>query len=92
MPLFESNYSKTHTATDDNPFQVESSDVILYSCNIHCYDNDAYYGNAKELQAVLRKDDTIYFEHPIKINDWLFKNYTAGSNCKIVIIGTRLKE
>ena len=92
QPESSSFYVNTVTATSDAVFQVETDlKVILTSCNIACYSNDCYYGNAGYLSGIIRKDDVVFFEHTIRIADLLFKNYTAGSNTQIVITGTLMK-
>ena len=83
-------YSKTVTATSDVAFRVEQNpSVILTSINIHCYTNDAYYGNAHETQGIIKANAVVWFDAPggVKISDLLFRNYTAGSNCVITITG-----
>lgn len=81
-------YSKVVTADADYPFALEEDhDVILDCCNIHCLTNDAYYGNAFIQSAPLRANAVIWFDSPVRVADLVFKNYTAGSNCTIVIAG-----
>jgi hypothetical protein len=87
-PFKSSVYSNAVTATADTAFRVEQNpNVILLSGNIHCYDNDAYYGNAFDTSATIAKDAVIWFDQPFKPSDFMFKNKAAGSNCKIVITG-----
>lgn len=82
-------YSKTRTADADTPFIVEEDSVIvLVSGNIHCYTNDAYYGNAGGLDAIIRANAVVWFEN-LRPCDLIFMNVTAGSNAKIVIVGTQ---
>jgi len=81
-------YSRTVTATDDLPFAVEDDhDIILDGCNIHCYTNDSYYGNAFVSSAILRANAVMWFDSPVRVSDIIFKNFTAGSNTTIVITG-----
>jgi hypothetical protein len=92
MPLRSTVYSKTVTATSDNAFQVEQSgspegETILTDVNIHCYTNDCYYGNAAVLQGIIRANAVVWFTGHVKVSDLFFKNYTAGSNCVIVVTG-----
>jgi hypothetical protein len=92
MPRQTSIYSKTVTATANTPFQVEPSgspegETILADVNIHCYTNDAYYGNAALQTAVIRANAVVWFTGTIKVADLWFKNVNAGSNCTIVITG-----
>lgn len=82
-------YHKTITFTSDEAQRVEvNPEIVLTSVNIHCYDNDAYYGNASGLDGIIRANSTIWFDSPCRPFDFLFKNETAGNNAKIVIIGT----
>jgi hypothetical protein len=57
--------------------------------NIHCYDNPCFYGNALNLDAVIEQNAIIWFDNNagIRISDFLFKNYFAGKNTKIVVVG-----
>jgi hypothetical protein len=82
-------YEKSFTATDDAPFIVEEDiSVVLVSGNIHCYTNDAYYGNAGTLAAIVRANSVVWFDN-LRPGDMVFQNVTAGSNAKIVIAGTQ---
>lgn len=82
-------YSKSKTADGDTPFIVEEdSAVVLVSGNIHCYTNDAYYGNAGGLDAIIRANAVIWFDD-MRPCDLVFQNLVAGSNAKIVIVGTQ---
>ena len=87
---FSEFYVNTKTATTDTAFRVEDNPkLVLSSGNIHCYSNDAYYGNAYSAgDAIIRANAVIWFDAPFRPFDLLFKNYTAASNTKIVITGT----
>jgi len=92
MPSHTTVYEKTVTATDDLPFQVEPAgspegETILSDVNIHCYNNDAYYGNAAIQAGIIRANAVVWFTGTVKVADLWFKNLTAGSNCTIVISG-----
>jgi len=52
------------------------------------YENDCLYGNAGGLDGIIRADACVWFDSPCKPFDMMFQNETAGSNTKIVIIGT----
>jgi hypothetical protein len=85
-------YVKQVTATDDLAFNVEDegspeSETVLSSINIHCYTNDSYYGNVAFQAGILRANAVVWFDGVIRVADLRFKNYTAGSNCVIVITG-----
>jgi hypothetical protein len=88
--ILSSFYTKSATATSDLPFSVEDdSTVILTSINIHCFTNDAKYGNGAIIDGVIRANAVVWFDAPCKVADVMFKNYTAGSNCTITITGTQ---
>ena len=92
MPRQTTVYTKTITATADTPFQVEPSgspegETILSAVNIHCYTNDAYYGNMASQPGIIRANAVVWFEGIIKVSDLFFKNLTAGSNTTITITG-----
>ena len=88
--ILSSFYTKSYTATSDLPFSVEDdSTVILTSVNIHCFSNDAKYGNGAIIDGVIRANAVVWFDAPCKVADVMFKNYTAGSNCTITITGTK---
>lgn len=85
-------YVKQVTASADTPFQIEQSgseegQTILSSVNIHCYTNDAYYGNSAFQQGIIRANAVVWFDGICRVSDLWFKNYTAGSNCVIVVTG-----
>jgi hypothetical protein len=76
------------TAAADVPFRLsDDPNLILQSCNIHCYTNDAYYGNSAAVPGIIRANAVVWFDAPIRPFDLMFQNLTAGSNTTIVIIG-----
>lgn len=86
-------YVKSYTFSDDNPHRIEDNPaIILSSCNIHCYTNDAYYGNSLSVPGVLKANATMWFDAKIRPFDLIFKNYNAGNNTTIVITGTIHKK
>jgi hypothetical protein len=88
VPPFSSFYVKTFTATADDAFRIEDNpNIVLKSCNIHCYTNDTYYGNSSAVPGIIRANAVIWFESPIRPFDLLFKNVTAGNNTTVVIVG-----
>ncbi len=85
-------YVKQITATANTPFPIEApgseeGNTILSSVNIHCYTNDAYYGNMAFQQGIIRANAVVWFDGSIRVSDLWFKNYTAGSNTVIVVTG-----
>jgi hypothetical protein len=93
MPINKAtNYQQSATATNNNPFTVvapgsEEGEIILSAVNFHCYTNDLYYGTLAGQEGIIRANAVVWFDGTIKVSDWWFKNVTAGSNGKIVIIG-----
>jgi len=89
---FSKFYVVSATFSDDDGHRLENDPrIVLSSANIHCYSNDAYYGNAMDVSdAIIRANAVVWFEN-LRPFDMLFKNYTPGSNAKIVIVGT-IKE
>jgi len=82
-------YIKSVTATDDTTWRFEDNpNIILTSGNIHCYTNDAYYGNQLSVPAIIRANAVVWFDAPFRPFDLMFKNLAAGSNTNIVIAGT----
>jgi hypothetical protein len=89
MPLDESTvYLKSVTATTDTPFRLDDDpNIFLTAINIHCYTNDAYYGNKMFQTGIIRANAVVWFDGVIRISDLWFKNLTGGSNCTIVVTG-----
>ena len=76
------------TATTDDAFRLsDDPNLILKSCNIHCYTQDAYYGNSRATPAIIRANAVMWFDSPIRPFDLMFKNLGAGLNTTIVITG-----
>jgi len=81
-------YSKTKTAVDDNAFQLDDEGrTYLEGCNIHCYTQDAYYGNATVQAAIVAANAVVWFDKRVRVADLWFKNKTAGQNCTITVTG-----
>jgi len=78
---------KVHTATDDNPFRLVNESIPFYEGNFYCISNNAYHGDGVSQQAPFFVGDVVYFPKG-NLKDIWFKNYTAGSNTKIVFVGT----
>jgi hypothetical protein len=76
-----------HTATADTPFRLTDASIPYYEVNIHIYDNKAYYGTAVEQVGEASVGAVISFQNG-DLRDLYFKNFTAGSNCKIVAVAT----
>ena len=63
------------------------NDVPAYDVNIHCYTNDAYYGDMKKQAAIVYAEDVIYFRN-VNLRHFMFKNKTPGSNAVIEAVAT----
>jgi len=79
--------SFTKTATTDGIFRLIDINVPFYNVNLHCLTNNAYYGDRNYVEAPLFVNDVAYFDY-LDLSDVYFKNYTGGSNCKIVAVGS----
>jgi hypothetical protein len=81
-------YVKEYTFTDDTTQRLEDNpNIVLSSVNIHCYSNPAGYGNSLLVSGIIQPNAVVWFDSPTRPFDFMFKNYTPGSNTKIVIIG-----
>jgi len=85
-------FVRTVTATSDIAFPIVSSgseegNIILSSINIHCYTNPAYYGNGAFQVGQIMPNAVVWFDGHIRVSDLWFKNYTAGSNTVITVVG-----
>jgi hypothetical protein len=88
IPPFSTFYVKSYTATADGVFRIEDNlNIVLDSCNIHVYGNDALYGNSMAVPGIVTANSTIWFDSPIRPFDLMFQNRVAGNNTTIVIIG-----
>jgi hypothetical protein len=81
-------FVSTFTATTDAAFRLsDDPNLVLKSCNIHCYSQDAYYGNSMLTPGIIRANAVMWFDAPIRPFDLIFKNLAAGANTTIVITG-----
>jgi len=81
-------YVKSFTASADDVFRLEENhQIVLKSCNIHVYDNDAMYGNSMLVPGIIPANSTVWFDAPIRPFDLMFQNRVAGNNTTVVIIG-----
>lgn len=78
------------TATSDAVFKVVYTDVWLEFGDVFIITNNAYMGDNNSQTVPIYANDIYSFPYPVNLNDLFFKNYTAGSNTVIVIIGTTL--
>ncbi len=90
-PFIPSFFIKSYTATSDGAFRVvDDPQIILGSCEVDVQTNPAYLGNSMEQTEAILTGAKKWFETPVRPFDLMFKNYTAGSNTKIVITGVIL--
>jgi len=92
MGLPNNIITRTHTAAADTMFKLVSAPMWFNSLNVHCLTNTAFYGDRTAQDAPLFVNDVFYCEHPIDLNQMYFKNYTGGSNCKIVAVGMLMTD
>lgn len=71
----------------DSAKSIENIDLILEDCNIHVMDNDIKYGNGDLQEAVASVNSVLSFRK-LNLKYFFVKNATAGSNAKIVVVGT----
>jgi hypothetical protein len=87
MPSTATSFiSKTLTGAD-TPKPLSEDNIPFYELNIHCYTNDAYYGDGTLMEAILYADDIISFRNG-NLRDIFIQNKTAGNNCSIKAVGT----
>ena len=84
--------SLTYTATSDGTFQLVYGDLWMAYADIFITTNPAYMGNQAEQNSPLFGGDvyTVPGGVPVNLHDLFFKNYTAGSNTTVNIIGITL--
>jgi hypothetical protein len=91
-PLIRSYLRKTWTATSDAIFMVSNTKLWFNKVDIFCYDNPAYLGDVTDQDVVLIPGDCYSLLDPTNIQDLFFKNYTPGSNTRIVISGNPMTQ
>jgi len=80
----------TATATADTPFQLALTDFWLEYADVFITTNDSYLGDKNDQNCAIYANDVYTVPFPVNIHDLFFKNYTAGSNTVVTIIGTTL--
>jgi len=75
------------TMADDNEHRIVDFDIPFYEANVHVYTNAAKYGAMGVCDATINAGDVVWFNNG-NLKDFLFKNSTAGSNTKIVVVAT----
>jgi len=60
--------------------------------DIFCYDNPCYLGDGTGQDILLLTDDIYEIPYPVNLSDLFAKNYTSGSNTRLVLAGLELSE
>lgn len=85
---------KTYTATADTIFKLVNTNLWFEDCNIHCYTQNAKYGDATDITNVygtIYANDVVSFRN-FNLNDLYFANAGAGANTTITIVGVRMTD
>lgn len=78
------------TAAADTAFKLVATDLWLEYADIFVTTNSAYMGDFNDQTAAIYANDVYTIPFPVNIDNLFFKNYTAGSNSVITIVGTTL--
>lgn len=81
----------THTATDDNKFNLTSSNFWCREVNIHVANNACKYGDVNSQPAQVNADNGISFQD-VNLKDIFFRNATAGANTTIYAVAVKMTE
>jgi hypothetical protein len=92
MTVIPTSYQGSVTATSDLPFKLVTKDVWVETVDIFVLDNNAYMGDMHDQAAPILTNDLYYSLVPVNLNDFYFKNLTAGSNTRIVFQATLLTD
>ena len=82
----------TATAASDSPFKVVLTDMWFKFVDIFVLDNSLYMGDINTQDIPILANDIYYSLEPVNLYDLYFKNYTASSNTRIVIVGPLLTD
>jgi len=80
-----------HTATDNNKFNLTTSDFWVREANIHIVTNDAKYGDENNQDASIAAGGILSFQD-FNLKDLFFKNATGGSNTTIQCIAIKMTD
>lgn len=93
IPQLRSIEEWSATAVNDLLFQVAGNvNTWLEFADIWVKDNPCYFGTNALVQADCLTEDVYTIPYPVNLADLFFKNYTAGANTRIVLIGTPLTQ
>ncbi len=84
---YSSFFSLALTLTDDNSTRITDFDIPFYDMNIHCMDNDLYYGDGSIMLTPMGVGDVAFFRNG-NLKDIHIKNRNAGSNGTVYCSGT----
>lgn len=85
-------YRGSTTAVSDIAFKVVKKDTWFESFDIFIYDHNAYMGDLRDQDVVIYANDIYYLLHPVNLNNFFFKNVSAGDNTRIVVTGILLTD
>lgn len=92
MPTLPILYRSSTTAAADVPFKLTNGATWFESIDILIYDNDVYLGDRRDQDILVGSGDIYYLLHPVNLDDYFFKNATAGLNTRIVVAGILLTD
>ena len=92
IPLLRSYERKTWTAFNDNTFILIDVDRWYSQCDIFVYDNPCLVGDVSDQDVLVNAGDVYSITTPVNIYDLVFKNYTPGSNTRVVVAGTPMTK
>jgi len=87
IPSTKTSFISISKTAGDVAQPISDEPIPFYEINIHCYTNDAYYGNGVIMSAILGAGQVASFRNG-RLNDIFIQNKTAGSNAAIVITAT----
>ena len=79
--------SKTITLSDDNPHRLTDDNIPFYEINLHCYNQDCYYGDGVTMGAIITANDIASFKNG-NMRDIFIQNKTAGQNTTVYAVAT----
>lgn len=92
MPLKPQYMVFSHTATDDNPFNISTLELWMIEADVSIYTAAATMGTTTLQDVALAANSVKTIKGPVRISDFMFKNTNAGQNTKVVIDGTVLSD
>ena len=93
IPRIRSIEELSATATSDALFQLTGGvDLWLEFADIWVKDNPVYFGTNAQNTADCLVEDLYTIPYPVNVADLFFRNYTPGSNTRIILIGTPLTQ